>query len=166
MGDREELMLERVTYDEALSKWEKYRQHFKEAGSSSHSWAYDNDYFHKYFEQVFSRVLGEIQNHKMQLWSYWGEDSKEKYLTITRLNTDGFTGQKNLGVFSLVRIADVDHEVRDDFWNQLFFQTKRFADINGCIGIIANTVLPYVVERAEKHFQGVKVYDSLFLRLI
>jgi hypothetical protein len=59
----------------------------------------------------------------------------------------------------------VDDKVRDDFWNQLFFQTKRFADINQCIGIIANTVLPYVVERAEKHFQGVKVYDSLFLRI-
>lgn len=143
-------MLKRLSFEEILENWDSYKQHLKNAGASSHSWAKSNKYFHKYFEVVMGRVLGAMQSDGMHLWISYDNENSVNYLCITRLLKDGFTGQNNLNIFCITRIDQVEEEVAEKMWIEAFGTIANFALQNNCSGIFGTTLLDHLVEKAKQ----------------
>lgn len=146
-------MLKKLNFNEINENWDEYKSHLKNAGVSSHTWAVNNNYFNKYFEVVMGRVLSEMQDDRMHLWiSYEGKDDYDRinYLCITRILIDPFTRKKNLNIFAITRIHNVEKHVADQMWIEAFSVIMQFASACKCEGVLGTTLLEHLFNKAKQ----------------
>ena len=145
-------MLRKLEYQEVVNNWDEYKSHLKNAGISAHTWAQNNIYFNKHFEVVMGRVLSEMQDDRMHLWVSYEKEEQEKinYLCITQIFTDGFTRTKNLCIFVITRINDVEKSVAELMWAEAFSEIMEFASERKCEKIVGTTLLEHLFEKAKQ----------------
>lgn len=102
-------------------------------------------------QDVINNVLSMVVSNIAQIWLSYeqGEEKKINGMVFTSTIYDGFTGSKNLLVYSLAKIGDIDSKTVDKMTIEGFEALSKYAKKHGFKKLIGYTELDRVKEIVE-----------------
>lgn len=114
-------------------------------------------------QEVVNRVLEKAMSGKVHVWlSYNSEDyNSVNAVAFTAIVFDSLTGTKNLLLYAVTRVIEMDEETTAKMWAEGWQAVAKFGAGLKCSSVVAFTDLDYIVEVAGRFGGSARQYITI-----